>query len=477
VVHATSVATLAHNRLAVNVLVERVHLVLGVVEVVEQDPDGAAGNKGCNGQTAEHPHDRGVVQQRVEGLGDGRAEGVGEQEHGLHERLHARGCLGVGVLETSDRGEDLRDTDKHVCTGLGGDMDVVALALAVGVGAGRAEGLTVAGPGLVDVVLDNGGVDHGQGTDPESGHDTVDGREVDLGLAQRGEDKLVDDRQEDNDRDRVEVLHKIIGNAVTSHLTSLSDEVVGEVSVNDPVDGVEAEDLASNKGALDFVDEVVVPQLAGLLAESNLVRGLCAIHLAVSDHLANDAESVGDDRALGRAHNIDLPAENQDKRTDQEDAETHQVRRPEPNVALHVGSGEKGQGTDVDTPVENHVDALDGDGRVDDDALASLLVNTNSHLPPRVLIGDERSNVGLDTTRSKTNDDNGSDETSQTGARGKRRRKRRACQDEQTDNVHSAEDNNRVVLAEVLISNDGTEDGCYWRALVAKCAMRAADIP
>jgi hypothetical protein len=459
VVHATRVAALAHNGVAVNVLIKRVHLVLGVVEVVENDPDQAAGNEGSNGETAEHPHDRRVVQQRVERLGDGGTECVGEQEHGLNKRLHAGRCLGVGVLETGDGSEDLRDTDEHVSTGLSRNVDVVALALAVGVGAGCAERLAVAGSGLVDVVLDDGSVDHGQGTDPESNHDTVNRREVDLSLAQRGEDKLVNDRQEDDDGNGVEVLHQIVGNAVTSHLTGLSDEVVGEVAVHNPVDGVETEDLASDEGALDLIDEAVVPQLGGLLAESNLVRGLCAIHLAVSDHLANNAESVGDDRALRGSHNVNLPAKNQDECANEENAETHQVCGPEANVALHVGGGEQGQGTDVDAPVEDHVDALNGDGRVDNDALASLLVNTNGHLPPSVLVGNKGSDVGLDTTRSETDDNDGGDEASKTRAGGKRRRKRRACQDEQTDDVDSAEDENRVVLAEILVGDDGTQDG------------------
>lgn len=135
---------------------------------------------------------------------------------------------------------------------------------------------------------------------------------------------------------------------MTSHLTSLGDEVVGEVAVHDPVDGEEAEDLASDESALDLLDKVVVPESGGLLSESSLVGRLCGVHLASLDHLTHNTESVGDDGTLGRADNVDLSAKDEDEGTDEEDAQTHQVGRPEADITLHVGSRKGGEGTNVD---------------------------------------------------------------------------------------------------------------------------------
>lgn len=337
----------AQSRVLIVILVKRVHLILSLVEVVEQDPDRAAGDERSNSQTAEHPHDRGVVEERVECLGDGGSERVGEQVHGLHEGLHAGRRLGVGVLETGDGGEDFGDTNEHVRTSLGGNVDVVTLGDTIDL-ASIAKWVAVAGTSLVDVVLDDSGVDHSERCNPETGGDTVDRREVNLVLAEEREEPLVHDGQEDDNSDRIEVLHQIVRDTVTSHLTSLSDEVVGEVAVYDPVDGVEAEDLAGNESTLDLIDEVVIPKSGGRLAETSLVRRLWAIHVAGLDHLTNDTESVGDDRALRWADDVDLAAEDQDERTDEEDAQTQQVGGPEVGVALHVGSREQGQRTNVD---------------------------------------------------------------------------------------------------------------------------------
>lgn len=449
----------AQSRVLIVVLVKSVHLVLGVVEVVEHDPNQATSDERSNCQTAEHPHDRGIVKERVERLRDGGSEGVGEKVHGLDERLHAGRRLGVGVLETSDGGENLRDTDKHICTGLGSNVDVVALSNTVNL-ARIAEGVAVARASLVDVVLDNGGVDHGKRGNPETGSDTVDRREVDPVLAEEREEELVHDRQEDDDGNGVEVLHQIVGDAVTSHLTGLSNEVVGEVAVDDPVDGVKAEDFAGNESTLDLINEVVVPESGGCLSESSLVRRLCAVHVACLDHLAHSTESVGDDGALRWADDVNLATKDEDEGTDEEDAQAEQVSGPEVDVALHVGGCEERQRTDVDAPVEDHVDAGDGDRRVNDDPLASLLVGTNDHLATLVLIGNQGSDVGLDTTSSEANDNNSCDETTETSASLKSNRDRSQGEDEETDDVDTAEDDDGVVLSEVLISNDSTKNRC-----------------
>jgi hypothetical protein len=279
------------GRILVDILVERVHLILSVVVVVEQDPDDASSDETGNSKTDVHPLDLGVDKHGVERLGDGGSECVGEEVHGLHEGFHGGRRLGVGVLETGDGCENLGNTNEHVRAGLSGNVDVVAVDHAVDLSS-WAERVVVARSGLVDEVLDNGGVDHGQRCNPETADDTVDRGKGDLVFAECRHEDLIDERQENDDSNGVEVLHQIVGNAVESHLSTLGDEVVGELSVDDPVDGVEAEDLAGNESTLDLLNEVVVPAEDSSLSETSLVRRLCAIEKTHRHRRKADQKSI-----------------------------------------------------------------------------------------------------------------------------------------------------------------------------------------
>ena len=140
---------------------------------------------------------------------------------------------------------------------------------------------------------------------------------------------------------------------MAAHLTGLSDEVSGEVAVDDPVDRVERKDLASDEGTLDFLDEVVVPAGVCFLAKTSLVGGLGGVHVAVLDHHEDYAERVRDDGALRRADNVDFATKDKDKKANEEDAKTQKVCRPEVNVAFHVRCGKQRERSGVDAPVEN----------------------------------------------------------------------------------------------------------------------------
>ena len=108
-----------------------------------------------------------------------------------------------------------------------------------------------------------------------------------------------------------------------------------------------------------------------------------------------------------------------------------------------------------DVPV---VDALVGDGRVNDCALARLL-NLDCHCAALVLVGNKRCNVGLDTTGTETNDDDGCNVSAESVSACDGRGKSACPKDQKTDPVDTSEDQDSVVLSEVLIGNDGTENG------------------
>lgn len=451
--------------------VEGVHVILLGVEVAEDDEEDDTAQEGGDSQTDEHPQDGRVEGSGGQGLGEGGAEGVGEEVHGLDEGLHGGRGLGVGILEAGDRGEDLGDTDEHVGRGLDGDVHVVTVGGAVDDG-GVAEGLAVAGAGGVDQVLDDGGVHHGEGGDDEAQGDTGDGAEGDLQTAHDRVDDRLEQGDEDDDGDRVKVLHQIVGDAVAVHLAGLGDKVTGELAVDDPVDRVEGEDAAGDEGTLQLVNEVVVPGQGdlrtGVLA---LPGGLGGVHVAVLDHHPESLEGVGDNGALRRAHDVVLATNNEHQGTGGEHAKTEQVGGPETNVLLHVWSSQQGERSQVDTAVEDHVDALNGQRRVDDDAL-SLLGSLESHLLPLVLIGDQRSNVTLDTTGTETDDQDCHDETTQTSTVLQSGGNRSADQNQETNEIDTTEQDNSLVLAEVLISDNGTNDGSNWIR-----SKSASDIP
>lgn len=305
--------------------VESVQVILLGVEVAEsEEEDDTAQERGAS-QTNEHPHDGWVEGCGGQGLGEGRAEGVGEEVHGLDEGLHGRRGLGIGVLEAGDGGEDLGETDEHVGRGLDGDVHVVTVGDAVDDGGG-AEGLAVAGSGGVDDVLDDGGVHHGEGGDDEAQGDTGDGPEGDLQTAHNRVNDRLEEGNEDDDGDRVKVLHQIVGNAVAVHLAGLGDKVTGELAVDDPVDRVEGEDAAGDEGTLQLLNEVVIPWQGdlrtGMLA---LPTGLGSVQVAVLDHHPESLEGVGDDGALGRAHDVVLATNNEHHGAGGEHAKTEQV--------------------------------------------------------------------------------------------------------------------------------------------------------
>jgi hypothetical protein len=101
-----------------------------------------------------------------------------------------------------------------------------------------------------------------------------------------------------------------------------------------------------------------------------------------------------------------------------------------------------------------YVDPLVCDGRIDDGAFSSLL-DLDSHCAALVLICDQRSDVGLDATSTEADDDDSCDVSSERVASGDRCGKCSRPQNQQADPVDSGEHQDRVVFAEILISDDG----------------------
>lgn len=206
--------------------------------MVEEEEEDNGDDETGNRNTSVHPDELGVLGHGDKGFRDGRAESVGEEVQALNERLHGGGSLGVGVLETSDRNEDFGKTDKDISGRLNSNVNVVGQGLAVDRASRAVEGILVARASIVDKVLDDGGIAQAERGKDETDGDSGNGANVDASLAERGVDEKVKDGGEDENGDGIKVLHEIVGHAVAVHLTSLGDEVCGELAITNPEDGV-----------------------------------------------------------------------------------------------------------------------------------------------------------------------------------------------------------------------------------------------
>jgi len=130
-------------------------------------------------------------------------------------------------------------------------------------------------------------------------------------------------------------------------------------------------------------------------------------------------------------------------------------RSPEALGLLHERSRDQRQGAKVDAPIKYHVDPLVCDGRIDDGAFSSLL-DLDGHCAALILVCDQGSDVGLDATSTKANDDDSCDVSSEGMASGDRRGKGGRPQNQKTNPVDSGEDQDGVVFAKILISDDGS---------------------
>ena len=82
------------------------------------------------------------------------------------------------------------------------------------------------------------------------------------------------------------------------HLTSLCDEVGRELTVADPEDGVEDEDLASPERTLELINEMIVPRNGLCLALSLAPVRLGGIGVAGDNHHSQSLVSVVDNVTL-----------------------------------------------------------------------------------------------------------------------------------------------------------------------------------
>jgi hypothetical protein len=168
------------------------------------------------------PHEQRIRSEWNKGLGDGRREGVREPEHTRHQRTHVLGRLGVGVLETGDGGEDLRERDEDVGRGLGPNGEIWFSLLTTGCrrSTGRFD---------VDEVLDQGRDHHAEHGADETALDLLQWSEVKAHPRDLWIEDLVEDGDEYEQGDWVQIVYDVVRYSAELHGCSLRNEVAGHL--------------------------------------------------------------------------------------------------------------------------------------------------------------------------------------------------------------------------------------------------------
>lgn len=87
----------------------------------------------------------------------------------------------------------------------------------------------------VDVVLDDGGEDEGEGGDGEASDDAMQSWNRDVEAPPEvGEDEVFEEWDEDDERDGVDVRDEVVGDAVGVHSRGLGNKVVVHLVVAEP---------------------------------------------------------------------------------------------------------------------------------------------------------------------------------------------------------------------------------------------------
>lgn len=223
----------------------------------------------------------------------------------------------------------------------------------------------------------------------------------------------------DDNGNGVKVGENVVGDTTKLHGRAHLGKVRVHLAVGKPKDGDPEKNRASGKSTSNLIDpgviKVVPARLVG--AKSGRLDGVphgavvpvlpgcegVGSH-ATTERLEEKLESRAHDVAARGAEDVELLAEDQNGKGNDEHDGRDQVSQPETNVSLSVNHANlTDKRSNVDEEVEPVVDAGGGDSRVNNDASGATGLNT--HLLLGNLLGNEGSNVRLEGSSSETHDD------------------------------------------------------------------------
>ena len=131
-----------------------VEFIFLVVVVLEAEPKDPPSNETGSCQTSVGPDHLWIFRSGWQSNTKSRSESIHQQEKGHNERLHGNWSLCVGIFQTSNRSQNLRNSNQEVSWSLNGNVNTV---WNVKVLWSTSLWMVVTWAGLVNVVLQDGG--------------------------------------------------------------------------------------------------------------------------------------------------------------------------------------------------------------------------------------------------------------------------------------------------------------------------------
>lgn len=262
---------------------------------------------------------------------------------------------------------------------------------------------------------------------------SLDWSEIESSLADRWVDEEVEDGNEDDERDRVEVVDQVVRHTIQLHRGGHGSQIADHLIVSQPVKGQPGEDFAGVETTSDLVDPCIVDaseEFGGVVSQTAGLDSLPkVVALEVLDRLervcgpatlageAEGFEGFREDRLGWWLELVESLAADEDDGSNKEQERRQRISKPKSNVSLSVDhSNRSGERSEVDHQVEVQEDTRVRDLRIanhtlsalgDDDLWASL----------RNLFGKQRGDVGLETPSSDSHDDETDCEASESALR------------------------------------------------------------
>lgn len=280
--------------------------------------------------------------------------------------------------------------------------------------------------------------------------------------------------------------HNVVRDVTSVHGSSHRDKVVGDLHIAKPENGIPAKDNASTESTLEFVNKDIIPGSLGspIRVGNSEVGWFTSIEFVKLSEPAVDLKVVPDklgrfdnDWTTWRSQHISLTASQHDNDGGDEYNRGKKESWPETDILFKFSGGDGWQGTNVDTllclisakqqrynalhlntyPVKVQEDLLVGSLRTDNNTFTTLQ-GLDVRWSGLVLLSNQRSNIGFDTTGTQTNDNDGNNIARESTTISNRGGNRGTSKDHKTKHINGSEENDSTVLAEPLISNDGAND-------------------
>ena len=201
---------------------------IGIIFLTMEDVDKDCTSNSCTANTEIHPSQLGIFGNWDESEGQKGCDAVGEKVESHDDRFHRLRSLLVRIFETSNVGKDFRDGNKDVGWNLVSGREPVLMTIGVVI-VGRCRvnlGLNTSGKApkkdsvriLCCMTKKFRKILHCDGSEKEPNRNTQDRAEWDLEPTKGRVDDMSEDRDKNEEGERIDVLNDIVRYITSEHL-------------------------------------------------------------------------------------------------------------------------------------------------------------------------------------------------------------------------------------------------------------------